>query len=244
MVFDQYRVNNHIYINWMDDIKMREFVSKTARPLPVIILADMSGSMSENGKIEALNAALKDMLSAFKEQSRLNAEIHVSIIGFGGNVAQRMLSLTPAYQIEQYKELVASGGTPMGSAFQVAIEMIEDKEIIPSRAYKPTIVLVSDGYPTDNWEESFSQLKNSERAQKATRMAMAIGTDADKTMLKDFINDLETPVFEAHNAKDIGRFFRAVSMSVSARSQSATPNKMPEINYDEPENDEIDLDSF
>ena len=55
------------------------------------------------------------------------------------------------------------------------------------------IVLVSDGLPNDNWEQEFEAFKQSERAQKATRMAMAIGNDADETMLKEFINDLEAP---------------------------------------------------
>ncbi|MBX9756542.1 MAG: tellurite resistance protein TerY, partial [Pseudomonadaceae bacterium] len=43
--------------------------------------------------------------------------------------------------------------------------------------------------------------------------------------LSDFTNDPEAPLFRAENAGDIYRFFRAVTMSVSARSQSATPNQ-------------------
>lgn len=41
------------------------------------------------------------------------------------------------------------------------------------------------------------------KEQNALRMAMAIGRDADKTYLTEFVNDLEAPVFEAHHAKDI-----------------------------------------
>ena len=63
---------------------MQQFAAATARPLPVIILADISGSMSVDGKIDALNAALKDMLHTFAQESRLNAEIQVAIITFGG----------------------------------------------------------------------------------------------------------------------------------------------------------------
>src|SRR5205809_535935 len=47
---------------------LKEFTAATARPLPVIVLADTSGSMSENGKIEALNTALTDMVAAFAEE--------------------------------------------------------------------------------------------------------------------------------------------------------------------------------
>lgn len=224
---------------------MQQFAVATARPLPVIILADVSGSMLENNNIGALNAALKDFLSTLSQESRLNAEIHVSIITFGGAKAEVHVPLTPAWQINQTNDLVALGGTPMGGAFELAVEMIENKEIIPSRAYKPTIVLISDGIPTDNWESSFNKLKNSDRAQKASRMAMAIGTGADKNMLKAFVNDLEaSEIFEAHNAKEIHRFFRAVSMSVSSRSQSNTPNQLPTVDFSKLPDDELDLSDF
>ena len=224
---------------------MQQFAVATARPLPVIILADVSGSMLENNNIGALNAALKDFLSTLSQESRLNAEIHVSIITFGGSKAEVHVPLTPAWKINQTNDLVAAGGTPMGGAFELAVEMIENKDIIPSRAYKPTIVLISDGIPTDNWEASFDKLKNSDRAQKASRMAMAIGTGADKNMLKAFVNDLEaSEVFEAHNAKEIHRFFRAVSMSVSSRSQSNTPNQLPTVDFSKLPDDELDLSDF
>ena len=224
---------------------MQQFAVATARPLPVIILADVSGSMTQDDNIGALNAALKDFLSTLSKESRLNAEIQVAIITFGGAKAEVHVPLTPAWQINQTDDLVASGGTPMGSAFELALEMIENKEIIPNRAYKPTIVLISDGIPTDNWESSFNKLKNSDRAQKASRMAMAIGLGADNNMLKAFVNDLEaSEVFEAHNAKEIHRFFRAVSMSVSSRSQSNTPNQLPMVDFSKLPNDELDLSDF
>lgn len=224
---------------------MQQFAVATARPLPVIILADVSGSMTQDNNIGALNAALKDFLNTLSQESRLNAEIQVSIITFGGLKAEVHVPLTPAWQINQTNDLVASGGTPMGGAFELVVEMIENKDIIPSRAYKPTIVLISDGIPTDNWEASFDKLKNSDRAQKASRMAMAIGTGADKNMLKAFINDLEaSEVFEAHNAKEIHRFFRAVSMSVSSRSQSNTPNQLPTVDFSKLPDDELDLSDF
>ena len=47
--------------------KLKEFVMASARPLPVIILADISGSMSTNGKIDALNDAIAEMIETFGE---------------------------------------------------------------------------------------------------------------------------------------------------------------------------------
>ncbi|UJX10452.1 VWA domain-containing protein [Vibrio parahaemolyticus] len=137
----------------MSDLK--KFQVQSARPLPIIVMADTSGSMSVDGKVEALNKALKDMISAFASESRLRAELQVSVVTFGG-IAEVHLPLTPAYQIEAIKPLPASGGTPLGEACKLVANLIEDKEQIPSRAYKPVIVLVSDGHPTDDFSGLFS----------------------------------------------------------------------------------------
>lgn len=201
--------------------ELKKFQVQTARPLPIIVLADTSGSMAVDGKIEALNKGLKDMISSFSSESRLRAEIQVSVITFGGSQAELNLPLTPAHQLQSFTPLVAEGMTPLGGALSLASQMIEDA----TRVYTPVVVLVSDGYPNDDWEVPFARLINGERSSKATRFAMAIGADADEQMLRDFANDPEAPLFRAENARDIHRFFRAVSMSVSARSQSATPNQ-------------------
>ncbi|PHN44713.1 VWA domain-containing protein [Pseudomonas sp. Choline-02u-1] len=201
--------------------ELKKFQVQTARPLPIIVLADTSGSMAVDGKIEALNKGLKDMIASFSSESRLRAEIQVSVITFGGSQAELNLPLTPAHQLQSFTPLVAEGMTPLGGALSLAGQMIEDA----TRVYTPVVVLVSDGYPNDDWEVPFARLINGERSSKATRFAMAIGADADEQMLRDFANDPEAPLFRAENARDIHRFFRAVSMSVSARSQSATPNQ-------------------
>ena len=218
--------------------ELKKFQVQTARPLPIIVLADTSGSMSVDGKIEALNKGLKDMIISFAAESRLRAEIQVAVITFGGNQAEVNLPLTPAHQLQGCKPLVAEGMTPLGGALTLASQMIADKDCIPSRAYKPVIVLVSDGYPNDEWQGPFTRLASGERSSKATRFAMAIGSDADEAMLSDFANDPEAPLFRAENASDIHRFFRAVTMSVSARSQSATPNQSAPLQI--PNEDEQD----
>ncbi len=221
---------------------MKQFAAKSARPLPVIILADVSGSMSENDKIGMLNRAIKEMLQTFAKESRLNAEIQVALITFGLNGATAHVALAPAHQIQGLQELTANGGTPMGDAFKEVTKLLEDRDIIPSRAYRPTLVLISDGMPDPGWEDAFEKLCASERAQKATRMAMAIGDDADERMMTKFINNPEIPLFKSPNALDVVRFFRAVSMSVTSRSRSTTPNQPIEISYEDiPDDDDLDI---
>ena len=219
---------------------LKKFAATTARPLPVIILADTSGSMSEDGKIEALNAALKEMIVTFSKENRLRAELQIGLITFGEHV-QVHTPLQSADKITQIDDLIAKGPTPMGAAFEKAINLLEDKDLIPSRAYRPVLILVSDGQPTDEWKNSFDKLTLSERRKRATRFAMAIGVDADEAMLTTFANDIEAPLFKAHNARDIHRFFRAVTMSITTRTESQNPDHSVALVIP-PSDDELDLD--
>ncbi|MGD1455628.1 vWA domain-containing protein [Vibrio harveyi] len=222
-------------------MELNKFVANKARPLPVIVMADTSGSMSIDGKIDALNRSIKDMISSFASESRLRAEIHLSIVTFGGEAVTR-LPLTPAHQIEQIENFTALGGTPLGAACTIVKDLIEDKDSIPSRAYRPVIILVSDGYPTDDYVKAFDALLNSERAQKATRFALSIGNDADNTLLGSFGNDVEAPLLFAHNAAEIARFFRAVTMSVANHSKSQSPNEPMKLEFVNGELPDDDLD--
>lgn len=224
--------------------KLKAFAAPEPRPLPVIVLADVSGSMSENGKIAVLNDALKSMIISFSKESRLRAEIQVGLITFGGEVAKEHLPLVPANRIAGVEAFKAAGRTPMGSAFELACKLLEDKQQIPSRAYRPVLVLVSDGAPTDEWEAALEALKSSERAQKATRFAVAIGAGADRAMLGQFVNDRETPVFEADGAGDIVKFFKAVTMSVVARSCSVSPDQPLPLDLGSDLSDDLDLDAL
>lgn len=207
--------------------RLKEFTTRAARPLPVILLADVSGSMAADGKIQALNHAVREMLEAFTDESDLRAEIHVSILTFGGS-AQVHLPLGPAHEAS-WTDLGARGRTPMGAAFDLAREIVEDRAVVPRRAYRPTLVLVSDGQPTDDWKGPLQALLGSERGSKAFRMALAIGGDADHDVLQAFLADPEARVYSADEARQIRQFFELVTMSVSARSRSANPNSAPAV---------------
>lgn len=216
--------------------KLKEFTASTARPLPVIILADVSGSMSVDGKIETLDRAVSEMLDAFSEEDDSRAKIHVAVITFGGNEAKLHQPLQPASET-QWKPLAASGRTPMGNAFEMASAMLEDRNQIPSRAYRPTLILVSDGIPTDEWKSPLQRLLTSERSSKADRFALGIGDDADKEMLQVFLDNSEKSVFEAHEARKIRDFFRWVTMSVTSRTRSTNPNSVIRFDPDELDDD-------
>ena len=204
---------------------LKKFTTSASKPLPVIILADVSGSMF-GPPINMLNQAMADMISSFAGVKDERAEIHVAVITFGGKAAIHT-PLTPAAELI-WTDMSANDSTPMGGAFELARQMMEDKDAIPSKAFRPMVVLLSDGAPTDNWEEPLQGLLSG-RAAKAERLAMGIGA-ADKAVLRKFLDDLEKPIFEASDASHIVDFFQFVTMSVTARSRSANPNALIPVN--------------
>lgn len=213
---------------------LNSYVAREPRPLPIFVLADTSGSM-RGEKINELNLALREMLNALNAADDIRGIFQLSVIAFGGEVKV----LQPLTDIDGLvlTELSAVGNTPMGQAFEMVREMIEDRNVVSSRAYTPTIILISDGLPTDCTEEMYRRknyydweplvdLHNGERSSKCQRMALGIGEDADVDMLKSFIDNPEIPVIKTKDASGITKFFRWVTMSTVARMTSINPNEI------------------
>lgn len=210
--------------------QLHELKTSDLRPLPVLLLADVSGSMSGDGKIASLNQAVREMISTFAAAEEILAEILVAVITFGEE-ARVHIPLTSAAAVS-WLDMQADGSTPMGRAMELAAELLEDRDLIPKRAYRPTVVLVSDGVPTDAWEAGLARLTQQGRAQKADRMALAIGGDADEAMLKRFIADPAKPVYRAEDARRIKDFFQLVTKSVTMTSRGANPVPVMQSPFD------------
>jgi uncharacterized protein YegL len=215
----------------MSSFDPSKFATTQTKPLPVCLMLDVSGSMYGQ-KIDELNRAVKDMLATFAQEERMEREILVSIITFGGP-ARLHLAPTRASRVD-FVELEADGHTPLAAAVKIAKDLVEDKTRIPSRAYRPTIVLVSDGQPTDeygqrtdDWIVPLNSFVGDGRSAKCDRMAMAIGRDADEEVLNRFVHGTPHQLFYAKNASQLHEFFQRVTMSVTMRSTSATPDVIP-----------------
>lgn len=197
-----------------------------AKKLPVILLLDVSGSM-RGAKIDSLYDATIDMIETFVAAQAKEQIIDVSIITFGDSV-ELHTSYTPVKELQAtgISPFRASGMTPMGTALKMAKDMIDDKQVTPSRIYRPAVILVSDGGPTDDWEEPMDRFISDGRSAKCQRFAVAIGADADKKVLERFTQDPKM-VFFAEDAKDISEQFKTITMSVSRRATGPNPNSIP-----------------
>lgn len=193
-----------------------EFTAQPKRILPLILLTDTSSSMGE--WMEELNTAIRDMLGALKEQESLKVEIHMSFVTFGNGGAKLHTSLTPISNIE-FNDFTEGGITPLGGALRIAKDMVENREIIPSKSYAPIILLLSDGAPNDNgWENEIHRFINNGRSKKCMRMSLGIGRNYDYDVLKSFSSNGE--VYEAKDSTNIIDFFKFMTMTIKEKTLS------------------------
>lgn len=185
------------------------------RPLPVFLLADCSQSMGGQ-KIQVLNHALREMIAEMKGLKAPEGELHLGLITFADE-AHWLLPLSRAGEATS-PTLVADGCTNMGAALELVREKIADRSW-QRRSYRPIVVLVSDGQPTDPGavERALQALKADPKARQAQRLALAIGDDADLELLARFIDNPEQPVMRVQDPKRISDFVRFVTW-VSAQA--------------------------
>jgi uncharacterized protein YegL len=225
---------------------LNNFVISSARPLPVFILVDASGSM-EGPNIDMVNNSLKEMVAALSNIEGAKGQIEISLI----KISEGVEVIQPLEKVENIilPELVADGRTPIGESVMKVVEMIEDKNIVPDRAYTPVIILISDGIPTDiTWEmyenrplpkqaylewEPLKHLHTASKSKNCMRLALGIGKKADFELLKAFINRENVPVIKAIEVTTIGKFFEWVTRTVSQRSVSTNPNQFDDIPFED-----------
>ena len=206
------------------------------KSLPVILLLDVSGSMHGN-KIDSLYDAVVEMIKTFEHAIIKETLINVAIITFGNEVLVHTpytpVSTLAANGISRFD---ADGMTPMGTALRMAKDMIEDRETTSNKCYRPAVILVSDGEPNDDWRKPMEQFVNSGRTQKCQRFSVAIGNDANRSVLRMFA-DNDASMFEADDASEIEEKLKKITTIVSRRANSQDPNVVPEaenVSYDPP----------
>lgn len=187
------------------------------RRMPVVVLADTSGSMTSDAKIDVLNDAIGRMLEAFRQIDLPDCELAVSVVAFGGDEAHIHREMTPVRDLS-WTPLEAGGRTPLGSALELARALLDDDAIVPSRSFRPNLVLVSDGIPTDEWKAPLSRLDETTQARRALRFAVGIGADMKLDVLRAFAGELGE-VVPVEDVEMLIEFFKFVTYSVTATIQ-------------------------
>ncbi len=212
----------------------------SSRPLHFIWMADCSGSMSVDGKMQALNYAIRNAIPEMRRvaDENPNAQVLVRAVKFSDGAQWHITNPTPVQDFN-WVDLQAKGVTDLGKA----LGMVADQLKMPpmsERALPPVLVLVSDGQPTDEFNSGLKALMDEPWGKKAVRIAIAIGSDADLEVLQKFIGHPELKPLQANNPEALVNYIKwastAVVKSASApASQAAGSAQQPAANVPIPQ---------
>ena len=199
------------------------------RPLHFIWIADASGSMKDDGKIQSLNMAIREAIPHMQKvaSENPNAQVLVRAIKFASGAQWHISQPTPVEDFK-WEDLKADGVTDMGKALTMVAEQLTIEKM-GERALPPVLVLISDGQPTDSFEKGLQKLMDDPKehwGKKAVRIAIAIGQDADHDVLQKFIGHNEIKPLQANNPEALVNYIKWVSTAVlksaSAPASQAT----------------------
>ncbi|MDW3220366.1 MAG: hypothetical protein R8F63_17290 [Acidimicrobiales bacterium] len=194
------------------------------RPLHFFILADCSGSMAADGKMHALNNALRETVPHLVDIAEGNphADLLIRVVRFATGATWHVEEPTPAAEFA-WPDMEAEGYTDLGAALDLVASQLEVPPM-EARALPPAIVLISDGMPTDDWEDALERLLLLPWGERSVRTAVAIGRDAARDVLMEFVSDKEVGPVSANNPEQLVRLIRWASTQVG-KAASLTANE-------------------
>lgn len=206
----------------MEGIVDIDFAENPENRLPVVLILDASSSMAGQ-PIAELNEGIK----LFKEellkdpQARLSVEVEIVVVsGEKATVVQEFVTVDNF----EPKDLIADGRTPMGGGIELAIkELGERKDSYKRNAigyFRPWVMVISDGRPTDEWKIPAAKLREEEQKGSLICYPVAVGL-ADVDILSS-MSEVNQPV----KLKGLAfkEMFRWLSASVTQVSRSGIGN--------------------
>jgi len=130
--------------------------------------------------IQRVNEAIRAFQADLSSDSLAMQRVEVSVITYGGGVR----TLCPFVSASEFlpPTLAADGDTPMGAAILQAIDAVTARKSWYKQNglhyYRPWIVCVTDGRPTDTWQLAAQRVREGEKRKEFAFFAFGVdGTD-------------------------------------------------------------------
>jgi uncharacterized protein YegL len=190
-----------------------------ARALHFFWIADCSGSMSADGKIQSLNNAAREALPNMRRVAEENRTPPCLCACWPSPVARWLVAEPTPVASFSWVDLEAGGVTDLGAALSMVTKELHVPPMT-SRALPPALVLVSDGQPTDNFEQGLAELLAEPWGQRAVRIAIAIGRDTDYEVLERIIGNPMINPLTANHPDELVRYINWASTAVLQSASS------------------------
>jgi uncharacterized protein YegL len=228
-----------------------EFAENPEPRVPCVLLLDTSGSMreivansgqetgqtvqedgqsyrvvsGETSRIDLLNQGLVTLKDTLAADSLASKRAEIAIVTFGGSVKTIQDFVTAEHF--QPPHLQASGGTPMGQAIMLGLEMITQRKTTYRTNgisyYRPWVFLITDGGPDpgDPWQAAAVQVKQGEAAKSL--IFFTVGVEGANL---DVLAQIATRAPVKLKGLNFHDMFEWLSQSMQAVSQSTPGDKV------------------
>lgn len=181
--------------------------------VPCLLLLDVSMSMRGRPLAE-LNAGIQQFKDELAADSIAMQRVEVGIVTFGPAKIETPFTTADGFYPPT---LVEQGDTPMGQAISIGLDMIEDrKQQYKANGvayYRPWVILVTDGGPTDDWKSAAAAVREGEASKKFA--FFAVGVDGANMDVLSQISVREPLKLQGLKFRELFQWLSASMKSVS-----------------------------
>lgn len=223
-------------------MSMLEKITPSPRKVMTLFyLVDVSGSMGGT-RIGTVNSAMEECIPLLQEVAQANddAEIKVAILQFSSGCSWITPSSGPIDLDDLvWNDLHACGITDFGAALLELNNKLSRNEFLKSQtgAYAPVILLLSDGGPTDNWEDALNKIKANNWFKNAIKIAIDIESGSERSVLAAFTGNPEA-ILDAKDKSTLKKMIHKVSVRAS---EFQSHSKQSEETIRSPEEDSANI---
>lgn len=189
------------------------------RVLPIIFMIDTSGSM-RGKRIAKLNESMCNVLNILTKKSKehVDSEIRIAVLKYSSGCEWVTKGFVGIGDF-QWKNINTGGMTDFGAAIRELNSMLSRSALFAGAVQYcvPIIINITDGTPTDNWENGFELIKQNKWFDVSKKICITIGDDADVAVLKKFCGT-EEGIIRAEDISNLKSLIAAISVSASMMS--------------------------
>lgn len=198
---------------------------------PCVLLLDTSGSMA-GMPIAQLNDGVRTFRQELLQDPLATKRVEVAIVTFGPVSIETDFHTVPNFHP---RELETTGDTPMGEAILTGIDMItrRKKEYKENGIayYKPWIILITDGTPTDEWAKAAAAVRTGEDNKSFAFFAIGV-ENANMDVLKQI--SVRAPLkLRGLMFREFFIWLSASMKMVSAKTPGSAINLLPPSGWSE-----------